>query len=182
VRRKSKLHIPKNIESGIFIANICPYPNVSSDQSIKEEKEKDKKTKRTQNNKADAASYSLLALAGIVYPLVMKSPSLICFLSASLVNRPRKFSLGPTIFCRFFFTFSSSRILAVRRAVVAFLIPDLLTEVVVGDLEGADVDGFAIEIEEVTVVAVAVVFEPSSPFVVVACFLRFFDPGAFFKE
>ena len=71
-----------------------------------------------------------------------------------------------------------------RRAVAVFLIPDLMPEVVVDDLEGAnvDADGFAIEIEEVVAVAVAVAFEPSSPFVVVACFLRFFDPGTFFNE
>lgn len=64
----------------------------------------------------------LRAEAGIVYPLVIKSPLFLPPLF-SFVKRLSMLSFRPTILRRFFFSFSSFSTRAVSVAVAAFLIP-----------------------------------------------------------
>lgn len=116
-----------------------------------------------------------LAAAGRLYPLVMKSvflawPSLVSFVKRLLI-----LSLVPSIFRRFFFSFSSSSTRAVSNAVAAFLIP----------LEppGVGVDvllRLAVALVDFSVGFGSLPASAASPFA--AFFLRFFEPGAFFKE
>lgn len=97
----------------------------------------------------------------MVNPRVMKSPE--PFLPESLVNRLCRFSFVPAF--RFFLrSFSSSRTRAVSMAVAGFFIP----------VFGVDVpDGLACLTGS----------DPlASALAVAAFFLRFFDPGAFFRE
>lgn len=106
---------------------------------------------------------------GREYPLVIKSPLFFPSLF-SLVNRLSIFSLTPIIFRRFFFSFSSFSTRAVSDAVAAFLMP--LPESLDAEAEPlfplCDADGLLV------------------PFAVsalsTACFLRFFEPGAFLRE
>lgn len=114
--------------------------------------------------------------AGIEKPLVIKSA---LFLPSSFfVKRLSRFSLRPIILRRFFFSFSSSSTRAASDAVDAFLIP-FPEEAVVGVPLlfwffglGADAESaFSVEPLGTSVVVS-----------VVACFLRFFEPGAFLRE
>jgi hypothetical protein len=96
---------------------------------------------------------------GILNPLVIKSPLFLPSL-VSFVKRLSKLSLRPIILRRFFFSFSSFNTRAVSEAVAAFLMPfPLVPGVGVAFLISASVESSA-----------------------VACFLRFFEPGAFFRE
>jgi hypothetical protein len=104
--------------------------------------------------------FHLRASAGMEKPRVMKSPSF--NFAADLWNKLCKFSLRPMTFCRFFFSFSSSRTLAVSMAVAAFLIPD----------DPSEPGNGAAETDEASAA------DDSS----LACFFRFLDPGAFLRE
>lgn len=89
-------------------------------------------------------------------------------------------SFRPTILRRFFFSFSSFSTRAVSVAVAAFLIPlpEALGVVVEVLLRLLDVEvGLGAE-PEASVVPLGTSAEVS----VVACFLRFFEPGAFLRE
>lgn len=148
--------------------------------------------RQTPRNKIRGINY-LFPPAGIVNPLVMKSPVPFAFpsLEDSFVKRLCKFSLVPTIFLFFLRSFSSSRTRAVSIAVAAFLIPLFDDAVVFG--VGVDV-----LLRAAVVVAgsgcwwcarlLAVEALPmmgsgscamESP---VAFFLRFLEPGAFLRE
>lgn len=115
-------------------------------------------------------STHLRAFAGIENPRVMKSPSLIFFLSRSLWKRLCRFSLRANR-CLFFRSCSSSSTLAVKSAVEAFLMPDD---------ETCDVsDEFGLTAEDAAAVSLAGDAVEISP---LACFFRFFDPESFFSE
>lgn len=123
--------------------------------------------------------------AGMVYPLVMKSlpfdlPSL-----ESFVKRLFRLSFALSIFRRLFLSFSSSRTRAVSTAVEEFLIPvdapgvgvDVLL-LLEAPLCSSDLDGTA-GLDSPGVASCSAAGVAASP---LAFFLRFFEPGAFFKE
>lgn len=118
------------------------------------------KTKRQDNH--------LFAPAGILNPLVIKSlppffPSL-----DSWVNRLLMFSLPPINFFLFLRSFSSSKTFAVSDAVAAFLIPVFVV--------GVDVPPRLLVVFPAPAASGSFVDSP------LAFFLRFFEPGAFFRE
>lgn len=111
----------------------------------------------------------LRAEAGIVNPLVIKSP---LFLLSFLVKRLSRFSLRPALFCRLFFSSCSSLTRAAIFAAEAFLMlpPGVGVEVLLRSLAAAaDLGASALLLGASTELSVA-------------CFLRFFEPGAFFSE
>lgn len=95
----------------------------------------------------------------------MKSPFFSFF--EPFVKRLCRFSFFPTLFWRFFFSFSSSRTRAVNIAVAAFLIP-------AGNTVGTWVPGVC-DLDSGVSIGVGV----DSP---LACFLRFLEPDAFLRE
>jgi protein kinase C substrate 80K-H len=104
-------------------------------------------------------------------PRVMKSAPLAA--PSFLENRLLIFSFSRIIFRRFFFSFSSASTRAVSEEVAAFLIPLLdalfatAVEVLLLLLGSDD----CLEASELASAALSV-----------ACFLRFFEPGAFLRE
>lgn len=116
------------------------------------------------------------APAGIENPLDIKSVPIFSVVADE--NKLFKLVLAPS-FLRLLRSFSSSRTLAVKDAVAAFLIPPLGVAV---PLPGCGVAGFCNSLVAWTSVTVTVGTESTtdraSP-----CFFRFLpDPGAFFKQ
>jgi protein kinase C substrate 80K-H len=121
----------------------------------------------------------LRAEAGMVNPLVIKSALLAEPSLSFFVKRLSIFSLPPIILRRFFLSLSSPSTRAVSVAVAAFLIPLLETLLGIGvdvllRLFDADVALGAVD----PVVSAAGSVDTSAA----ACFLRFFEPGAFLRE
>ena len=107
----------------------------------------------------------------------MKSPFF--FAPSFLVNKLSRLSLRPIILRRFLFFSCSSSTRAVSFAVAAFLMP----------LAGVGVDVLLRLLDPEVALSAAVEFEASvvllgasAELSAAACFLRFFEPGAFLRE
>lgn len=130
---------------------------------------------KIENIKALSSSLTiyLRAAEGIEKPLVMKSPF---FDAPSFLEK--RLSIFSLPFRRFFFSLSSANTRAVREEVAAFLMPfpeaplgtgvEVLLRLLTSDV-----------CSETTPAASAVTSAVTSA---VACFLRFFEPGAFLRE